>query len=113
MDNSFDNILTHHVKKRSQQRGIKREAINLVMNESDYQNYTRCGCIARIITRKRANLLVQKSIIKAHLVEAVSDLVVISEGNVVVTAYKNSGRVPTYQKKRKSRWAIIRNLSCH
>ena len=100
MDLSLNNILTHHVKKRSQQRGIKREAINLVMNESDYQTRTHSGCVARIITRKRANLLVQKSIIEAHLVDAVSDLVVICEGSCVLTAYKNKSRI-TACKKRK------------
>ena len=84
--------LSDHALMRSQQRGIKPEAIKFIMQEADRSAHTRCGRVAKFITKKRISSFLRSKILKPSFAESLKDVVIIASGNQVLTVYHNKGR---------------------
>lgn len=90
--------LTRHAEIRCQQRGIRREVIDAILNEADRVTPAGSGAHTRHVSRKRCGALV-KGGIPPQTVERLASVYVVTAGSLVVTVFHNHGR----QRRRNHR----------
>ena len=93
--------LTDHAIKRTQQRGIKAEIIELILLFADKISYTRDGSYSFFISKKHLSYLVEQKTISPIDAENATGVVVIDGGSSIVTAFKKTRR--HFKKKNNSR----------
>jgi len=77
-----------HGAQRSQQRGIKSSAANLVFNYADRELEAGGGCIKLRISNGCLAGLVKEKIIKAKLAEKCKNLTIVTDGLSIITVYR-------------------------
>jgi len=76
---------THHAMARIQQRGVRLEALTLVLTEADQQHHVGRGAVAERISRHKRDWL-RRNGAPVAVVEAAGDLVVVfAEDGAIMT----------------------------
>lgn len=78
---------TRHATRRAQQRGIRRNAQQLLFHYGDREIPAARGCYRLSISSGRLRLLVQQGEIDAQTAERCSRLVLITDGTCIITNY--------------------------
>ena len=79
---------TAHAIQRCQQRGIKRNPINIVFQHGDRELDTWGNCYSLSISKCRLNSLIKEGLVKASLAEKCKRLTVITDGQKIITTYR-------------------------
>jgi hypothetical protein len=111
--NQTDEIgFTHHALARIRQRGVRSEALSLVLAEADQQHYVGGGAIAERISRDKRKRL-QRTGIACTLLDAACQLVVVfAEDGAVMTVISHPshrGRVYLGGELANPRRRVMRN----
>ena len=82
--------LTKHALNRSQQRGIKKWAIDFIINHADIFRKTRQGAESCFISKKKISSLISENRLKASDAEKITNLVIIECSGRILTTFKSS-----------------------
>ena len=110
--NQTDEIgFTHHALARIRQRGVRSEALSLVLAEADQQHHIGGGAVAERISRDKRKSL-QRSGVSCTVLEAACQLVVVfAEDGAVMTVISHPshrGRVYLGGEVTKPRRRVVR-----
>ena len=86
-------IVSNHAAIRSQQRGIKKEVINIILNEADKVENRWDGASALYVSKKKLKKLFQMNIYPNSLIEKVSGVVLIEKGEDLLTVFHQTRRI--------------------
>jgi hypothetical protein len=89
MHNSSRYAPTNHSKTRANQSGIKKEVIDAVWTFADREAQRPGGCFELSISSSQLALLVRKGQLKAHLAEKCGRAKLLTDGETLITVYKN------------------------
>ena len=78
---------SNHATKRCQQRGIKADIVELILNEADLIKLCKGGVNSLLISRRRLRHLVQKGVCDPGLAEKAKGVVLIDSGGIIITAF--------------------------
>jgi hypothetical protein len=86
--------LTNHAKQRIQQRGIKQDVVNFIIDQADKVEHSRDGASAISVSKKRIKHLIKKKIVNSHLAEKANGVVLIeNNGDVLTVFHKTRSRL--------------------
>ena len=80
---------TTHSKVRTNQRGIKADAINAIWSFGDSERPCGNGCFELSISRDEASWLVRKGRLSAQLADKCRRLKLVTNGEILITVYQN------------------------
>ena len=84
--------LTNHAMKRTQQRGIKANIIELILLFADKISYTFDGSYSFFISKKHLSYLVEQKVISPIEAENAAGVVIIEGSGSIVTAFRKTRR---------------------
>ena len=77
-DMSHNNSMSNHGLKRNQQRGVKKQYMNLLISFADREIPVRNGCISLSVSKTRLKSLVNEGRLDAQMAEKMKNLVVVA-----------------------------------
>lgn len=83
-------LLKKHASTRSQQRGIKGSAVNVVFAHGDREIDAGDSCYKLRISNGRLVELIQERTIKPKLAEKCKNLTIITDGSSIITVYRSA-----------------------
>ena len=87
--------LSAHANTRIQQRGIKKEVLDMVLKEGNLHKNCGGGCTSIQVSRKKLQKMVTEGLICACMAERVNGVVIIDSGDAVVTVFHKKTRPRT------------------
>lgn len=85
--NNILQLASAHAVARCQQRGIKSEVIEFVLNEADLVKTCKQGAHSMLISKRKLRHLVRKGACSAGLAEKAEGVVLIDSGEIIITAF--------------------------
>ena len=96
MEVIMETQLSAHANTRIQQRGIKKEVLNMVLKEGDLHRNCGRGCTSIQVSRKKLQRMVTEGLMFASMAERVNGVVIIDSGDAVVTVFHKKTHPRTY-----------------
>ena len=96
MEITMEPNVSSHAKLRIQQRGIKKEVFNMVLEEGDLQKNCGGGRISVQFSRKKLQRMIREGSISPKMAERVNGVVIIDAGEAVVTVFHKKTTLRTY-----------------
>ena len=88
--------LSLHANTRSQQRGIKKEIMDIVLTEGDLYKNCGQGCVSIQISQKKLRRLVKCKVLAAKTAERLQRVVLIDSGPQIITVFKAKTKRRTF-----------------
>jgi hypothetical protein len=82
-------VMSQHAYVRSDQRGIKHSARDIVFCYGDREEPAGSGCYRLMISKEELRALVAEKIITARQAERCRRLTIVTDGHSIITNYKN------------------------
>lgn len=80
---------TKHATLRAQQRGIRGVEVNLVFEFADIETPVGSGCLRISISTREITALISQGILTPAEAEKCQRLVIITDGQTILTTYRN------------------------
>jgi hypothetical protein len=93
--NNHNYEMTSHAHIRLQQRGIKPEIVNLVLNEADKFLPCKGGATSVFVSRKKIKSLENKRVYSPQLIAKALGIVLVQSDDAVITAFHKKRRLRT------------------
>ena len=85
--------MTMHSNVRIQQRGIKGEVVNLVLQEADQINECRNGSHSLFISKKKLKKLACRKTFSTQIVDKAKGVVLVIADDTVITVFHKKRRL--------------------
>lgn len=82
-------LWTKHGKIRLSQRGVKTEVVQAVWQHGDREQPCGSGCFTLSISHRRLTALISMGVVPAKLAEHCAKLKIVTNGETLITVYKN------------------------
>jgi hypothetical protein len=84
-----DVTFSMHAEKRTQQRAIRRQFVDLVWDHGDREEPAGGGCFVLSISTRRMRLLISKGAVNVQDAARCQSLKLVTDGSLLITAYRN------------------------
>ena len=104
-----NNKFSKHAMKRAQQRGVKDQTVDIIIEFADKRVPSKDNCVSLSVSKKRLKSLVSESKLDAQTAEKMTDMVVVvaKEGDeltvVTVLHAEDGAKGRPYRKNVKPR----------
>ena len=100
-DDPKNNKFSQHATKRGQQRGVKDQTMNIIIEFADKRVPVKDDCVSLTISKERLKGLVLEGTLDAQLAEKIADvaLVMAKDGEVVSVLHAEGGAKGRHYRK--------------